>query len=249
MRILAACLTAALSATPVVRAAESDACPPTPVQKLTLPQMRTALDTNRDVIIVALGSSSTRGHLASDRAHSYPAVLQRRLTQLLPFAHVAVINRGIGGQDAGRELARIEADAIDLRPALVVWQVGANGALHHADPVLFRRLVMTGVRRMMAAGIDVVLMDNQRAPRILATGMDGAIEQDLREVARATGASLFSRERLMDAWDQAGFPYALFLSGDGLHHNDRGYRCVARALARAIAAGVSQLPRAQAAGR
>ncbi len=225
-------------------------CPSEPLMApLALPHLRAALAQSRQALVVALGSSSTEGVRASNPGRSYPAVLQAALALALPDRHVAVINRGIGGQDASRELARLDSDVIAIRPQIVIWQVGANAALHKLDPPTFHDLVVEGVTRLRAAGIDVVLMDNQRAPRILATGMDGAIEQDLREVARATGASLFSRDRLMEAWRQSGFPYALFLSNDGLHHNDRGYRCVARALARAIAAGVGALPGAQAAAR
>ena len=87
-----------------------------------------------EAVIVALGSSSTQGAMASDLAHSYPAVLQQALSAGLPEAHVAVINRGIGGQDAAEELARLDADVLAMRPQLVIWQVGANGALRNADP-------------------------------------------------------------------------------------------------------------------
>ena len=31
----------------------------------------------------------------------------------------------------------------------------------------------------------------------------------------------------MDAWQEEGFPDADFLADDGVHHNDRGYACLA----------------------
>ena len=49
--------------------------------------------------------------------------------------------------------------------------------------------------------------------------------------------SLFSRGALMDRWAAAGVPPDALLVGDGLHHNDRGYACVADALAEALLAG------------
>ena len=94
---------------------------------------------------MALGSSSTQGARASDLAHSYPAVLQHALSAGRPDAHIAVINRGIGGQDAAEELARLDADVLAVRPQLVIWQVGANGALRNADPAAFRAMVSSGV--------------------------------------------------------------------------------------------------------
>jgi lysophospholipase L1-like esterase len=217
------------------------ACPDVPVPPVSVPHLRAALDSDDDAVVVALGSSTTQSHLASDRAHSYPAVLQARLNEALSFAHVAVINRGIGGQDAAEEVARLETDALAVRPTLVIWQVGANGVLRHTDPDLFKHLVETGVRRLQRARVDVVLMDNQRAPAILGSPEHAKLEQALADVAVATGASLFSREHLMDDWQRAGYPYELFVGADNLHHNDRGYTCVARALAQAITEGLGGL--------
>lgn len=221
------------------RAPASAPCPPDPaLAPLALPHLRAALDQGRQGIIVALGSSSTEGLRASSLSRTYPAVLQRELSAALPGWHVAVVNRGIAGQDAPRELDRLEADVIALRPQLAIWQVGANAALRHDDPEAFRRLVRTGVERLSRAGIDVVLMDNQRAPRILATTEDMVLDRTLAAVARQSGANLFSRDRLMAGWESAGVAPAAFIADDGLHHNDRGYLCVARSLAREIVAAL-----------
>lgn len=189
-------------------------------------------------MVVALGSSSTQGAMASDRAHTYPAVLQAELSAALPGTHVAVLNRGIGGQDVTEELARLDADVIAARPSLVIWQVGANGALRRTDPALFKQQILDGVSRLQAAGADVVLMDNQRAPAILAAPGHDGITHVLTEIAAETGADLFSRNELMSKWEQGGHAPALFLAPDRLHHNDRGYRCVAQALAVALVEGL-----------
>src|SRR5271167_2543280 len=134
-------------------------CPTDPaMDPLHLPHLRAAIEGRTEGLIVALGSSSTEGVMASDRAHSYPAVLQSTLNKALPGAHFAVLNRGIGGQDAPEELARLDTDVIAVRPQLVIWQVGANGAMRHADPAVFHRTVEEGVNRLIAAGIDVILM-------------------------------------------------------------------------------------------
>ena len=222
------------------------ACPDVPVPPVSVPHLQGLLDSDQDAVVVALGSSTTQSHLASDRAHSYPAVLQMQLNEHLPFAHVAVLNRGVGGQDAAEEVARMEADTLAVRPVLVVWQVGANGVLHHTDPELFKHLVETGIRRLQRAKVDVVLMDNQRAPEILDAPDHARLEQVLADAAVETGASLFSRERLMDDWQRAGYPYEMFVGPDKLHHNDRGYTCVARALSQAIHRGARHPPAARA---
>ncbi len=215
------------------------ACPAEPaMEALHLPHLKAAIAARTEGLIVALGSSSTQGVMASDSAHTYPAVLQAAMEEALPKAHVAVINRGIGGQDAPEELARLETDVIAVRPQLVIWQVGANGAMRHADPVVFHKMVSEGVARLRAAGIDVILMDNQRSPRVLAATDHIVLEDSLRDVARETGVNLFSRSRLMDEWSDEGAKPGLFTASDGLHHNDLGYECVSQTLAREIVAAI-----------
>ncbi|MGA9869084.1 MAG: SGNH/GDSL hydrolase family protein [Acetobacteraceae bacterium] len=221
-------------------AARAAACPADPVMPaLSLPHLRAAVLAGSQGVIVALGSSSTVGVAASAPAHSYPAILQSDLSAALPDLHIAVLNRGISGQDAPRESERIDADAIAVRPQLIIWQVGTNAALRRMDVEGFRADVVAGVRRARAADIDVVLMDNQRAPRVLAVGTaDIAIDRALAQAAEETGVSLFSRDHLMAAWEEEGAPPADFTAPDKLHHNDRGYRCLARSLARAIVRAV-----------
>ena len=178
--------------------------------------------------------------MATDIAHSYPALLQRALNDGLPKADFAIVNRGIGGQDAPEELARLDADVLALRPQLVIWQVGANGAVRDEAPNLFRHLVEEGVGKLKAAGADVILMDNQRSPRILASPEHAVMDQAMRDIAGATGVNLFSRGTLMDHWATAGAPYDDFIAVDGFHMNNRGYACLAQAMAESITAALKQ---------
>jgi lysophospholipase L1-like esterase len=240
LRRWSALLGLALLALPLAPLRAAPVCPSAPAASpLTLPRLLGAVSHGIEGVIVALGSSSTQGAMASDLAHSYPAVLQQALSAGLPEAHVAVINRGIGGQDASEELSRLDADVLAIRPQLVIWQVGANGALRNADPAVFHATVAAGVRRMQAAGADVILMDNQQSPALLARAAEPVFDQTLAQVATETGASLFSRRALMQRWQHDGAPLAQFIATDGLHHNDRGYLCVAQSLAQAIVAALT----------
>jgi acyl-CoA thioesterase I len=230
---------------PLVRAASPDTCPADPpLPKLAMPHLRAALQADHEGLIVALGSSSTEGVAASGSARTYPAVLQAELLAALPQWHVAVLNRGIGGQDAPEELARMESDVIAVRPQLVIWQLGANAALRHADVEQFRKALKEGVLRLKRAGIDVILMDNQRTPRVLASTGDGAFDRTLARTAIEDGVNLFARGRLMDAWATQGASPVQFTAPDMLHQNDRGYLCLGRALAHDIARSLSPPPAA-----
>ena len=205
-----------------------------------LPHTRSAMATNQPLLVVAIGSSSTRGWMATNIAHSYPSLLQRALNDRLEKADFAIVNRGIGGQDAPEELARLDADVVVLRPQLVIWQVGANGAVHDEAPNLFRNLVEEGIGKLKSAGADVILMDNQRSPRIMAAPEHAVMEQTLRDIAHDAGVNLFSRGTLMDHWAAAGAPYEDFIAVDGFHMNNRGYACLAQAIAEVITTALKQ---------
>ena len=60
----------------------------------------------------------------------------------------------------------------------------------------------------------------------------------MREVAAANSVPIFSRAELMRSWEAAGVGPLHMLHADGLHHNDRGYACLAEALAESILRGL-----------
>lgn len=81
-------------------------------------------------------------------------------------------------------------------------------------------------------------MDSQRAPRIAARPNHRACDAITAELAAALpGVAPFSRGALMDAWARAGAPGGAVPTGDDRPHNDRGYACLAEALAAALPAG------------
>ncbi len=209
-------------------------CPATAAVPLPLPGTQAALASGRDLVILALGSSSTEGSGASGPDRTYPARLEATLRAALPGIAVRVVNRGRGGEDAAEMLARLDREVAAAHPVLVIWQAGANALLNGMPPGRFRALMEAGIARLRGAGVEVVLMDNQRAPRLLAAPSHAAFEALMPALAAATGAPLFSRAALMRGWEAAGAPAAGFIGEDGLHHNDRGYACLAAALAEAL---------------
>ena len=65
-------------------------------------------------------------------------------------------------------LARFDQSVIAESPDLVLWQVGTNALL--LDRPLFPagERIREGLNRLKEAGIDVVLIDPQFAPKVLA---------------------------------------------------------------------------------
>lgn len=236
---IAALLLGALAAPARAAPDEPAACPAVAVPALHAPHLAAAVAERREIRIVAFGSSSTAGAGASVPWRTYPYQLERALRRALPDRIVTVMNRGKGGEEVTDMIRRFETDVIAEAPDLVIWQLGANAALRNLDLATFRRLLTEGLTRLRAAGIDVVLMDNQRTPRILARPTNHSYDAVLAELAATTpGVTLFSRGGLMDDFAAAGVPFAALTASDGLHHNDRGYACVADALGRALVAGL-----------
>ncbi|MEI6161320.1 MAG: GDSL-type esterase/lipase family protein [Roseococcus sp.] len=192
------------------------------------------LDAGEPLTIVALGSSSTEGAGASSPRANYPARLEVLLRQALPGVELRVINAGRSGETSAEMLARLERDVLAHEPDLVIWQAGGNEVLLGRDTTAFLALMREGLRRLRAAGVEVVLMDNQRSPRIMSAPASRSFDAAMQSLAREERVPLFARSRLMQRWREAGLAPSEVLAPDGLHHNDRGYACLAEALAAAL---------------
>jgi acyl-CoA thioesterase I len=214
--------------------APSSWCPAAEAPSFALPATRAALREGRPLTVLAFGSSSTEGAGATAPGNTYPARLEDRLRAALPGVPLAVLNRGRGGEDVAEMLLRLDREVLAAAPTLVVWQAGANAVLKGMPPEAFRAAMAGGIARLQAAGTDLVLMDSQRAPRILASPNHPVFDALMRDLAADQQVPLFSRAALMRDWEALGAPPAEFLGEDGLHHNDRGYDCLAAALAESV---------------
>lgn len=199
---------------------------------------RTALliHSGKPLTIVAMGSSSTLGVGASAPAMNYPSLLQQELRDRFPGIEIRVINHGVGGQDVPEELTRLDRDVIVEHPDLVIWQVGTNAVLRRDDLSADEQLIRRGVSSMKERGIEVVLMDLQYAPRVLARPASAEMERLLAELAKRTQVGLFRRFEIMQEWDRTQqLAPATLIGPDGLHMTDASYGCLANRLAVALA--------------
>ena len=194
------------------------------------------LAAGRPVKIVALGSSSTYGAGASSRAASYPSRLADELSLRLPGHEITVVNRGVGGDEAADMLARLDRDVVAEKPDLVLWQVGTNSLLRDKAVLPHATLLYEGLKRLKAIGADVVLIDPQFAPKVLAKSNHEGMVSLISTAAKAEHVCLFNRFALMRQWHEGDhLPFELFLSSDGLHMNDWSYACLAKWLGAAVA--------------
>jgi len=223
--------TASLAADPPCKVAAEFA-------KLDRPLARTAarLLAHQPVKIVAIGSSSTAGAGASSPNASYPSRLETDLRARFPREHISVVNRGTNGETASDMVARFDTDVIAEKPDLVLWQVGSNSVLRDHPLLPAGALIREGVRRLKSANIDVVLINLQFAPKILAKDDAEGMVALIDATAKELNVAVFRRFSVMRRWhDENRLPFETFVTADGLHLNDWGYACWAKSLSVAIA--------------
>ena len=205
--------------------------------RLDYPLVRVSrhLESDRSIRIVAIGSSSTAGAGASSPDAAYPSRLEGELTQHFLWHDVTVLNRGVNGEEAGDMLARFDTSVIAEKPDLVIWQTGTNSVLRDRplDPKAV--LLHEGLARLKAIHADVILVDPQYAPKVIAKADAEGMVAQIAATAKEQSVDLFRRFALMKRWHQAEhMPFDAFVSPDGLHMNDWSYGCLAKWLGAAI---------------
>ena len=218
--------------------------PPKGVPKsFSLPHVTHKLASGEPVVIIAFGSSSTQGYGTSSPEFTYPNRLAAQLHRKYPGADITVVNRGRGGEDAPEMIKRLQTEVIDVKPDLVIWQVGTNAVLRNLDPDVTAQTVQDGVARIQATGADVVLVDLQYSPRVTehAEGSTRMVKL-LHRVAQLRHVGVFPRFEVMRQWHESqALPIDTFVIADGLHMNDWGYACFAQILGDDIIRSVGQI--------
>jgi lysophospholipase L1-like esterase len=200
---------------------------------------RTAVADERQLRIVAMGSSSTQGYGASNPQYSYPAQLKMKLEAAMPGIAVHVYNKGVGGQDAEEMVLRMKQDVKPERAHIVVWQVGTNSAIRRDPLPKFAEKLRTGIDIGQALGANFVMMNLQYVPAVVALPDEEEYARVMAEVAKQKGAGLFRRFEIMRSWYDDGMPYAQFVTNDGLHLNDFGQKCIGKLLSMSILEAVN----------
>jgi lysophospholipase L1-like esterase len=227
---------------PVAAQAAAPACEaPQELLRLAQPLAHVAhkLAGSEPITIVAIGSSSTQGAGASSPAKAYPSQLQVELQRHFPRNRIAVVNQGVGGEEVPDMLKRFDSAVVAAKPDLVLWQLGTNSVVRGHMTAGQGDLIRAGLKKIRSTGADVVLIDPQYAPKVIAKPEADSMVALISATAKAENADLFRRFDVMKRWyhvDHIGFD--AFVSPDGLHMNDWSYACMARTLGLAIAEAV-----------
>jgi lysophospholipase L1-like esterase len=202
----------------------------------SLPRTGRRLAAGQPLTIVAVGSSSTAGAGASSPAASYPSRLAVALRERFQGHAITVLNRGVNGEDIRDMLARFDRNVVAEEPDLVLWQLGTNSVLRDHPVAGVGGLLRQGLARLKAIGADVVLIDPQFAPRVLAKPETEDMVKLISAEAKKASVDVFPRFAVMREWRETdNIPFDAFISADGLHMNDWSYSCVAKLLGASIA--------------
>src|SRR3954454_13842 len=209
----------------------------------SLPHVAAKLADGKPVLIIAFGSSSTQGYGSTAPEFTYPNRLAAQLRRHYPGADITVLNRGKGGEDAPEMMKRLQTEVIDVKPDLVIWQVGTNAVLRNLDPAETAKIVEEGVGRIQAAGADLVLVDPQYSPPVNAKAENASrMVKLLGRIAELRHVGFFPRFEVMRDWHEGqSMPFESFVVADGLHMNDWGYACFAQLLGDDIIRSVGQI--------
>ncbi len=208
------------------------------VTRLAKPLSRVGnkLITGEPIVIVAIGSSSTWGAGATSQAGSYPAKLEAELKTHFPKQSITVINRGVGGEEVADMLKRFDTAIIDVKPDLVLWQLGTNSLIRDHKMNAHDSAIRAGIKKIRSVAADIVLIDPQFVPRVIAKPDAERMVELISTTAKQEDVDLFRRFEVMKRWTTVDrLPFETFVSPDGLHMNDWSYACMAKGLGVAIA--------------
>jgi lysophospholipase L1-like esterase len=199
---------------------------------------------DRALKLVALGSSSTAGE---GDIIPYTYRLQTALRNKFPLRMVDVLNRGIIGQEAPEEVARMEKDVLAERPSLVVWQVGTNAVWQSGrDTRVAAEAIAEGLELLLSFELDVVLMDLQYAPALLTDDkIDGTtyMMSAIANAAASRNVNVFGRFELMRKFieiEKVGFDRMISANDEKrLHQSDWSAQRIGYELSEAIAAAAA----------
>jgi hypothetical protein len=182
--------------------------------------------------VVAIGSSTTAGE---GNIIPYPGRLLQFLQSEYPAAIIAMVNKGIGSQEAPAERDRFGTDVIPAKPDLVIWQVGTNAIWQRRDqkppPPSFDQTtsaIREGLTMLKEkAEADIILMDLQYVPAVLTPAKKEkalAMVDAIGRLAHEAGVNVFRRFAFMKSLiDVEGIPLDRMVDpsdNDRLHGSD-----------------------------
>lgn len=205
-----------------------------------LPRVAEAIAARR-LYIAVIGSASSDLTGPKGTNIAYPAALEQALRGALHGVDVKVATHARSRATAAEMDQGLAGVLEQGRPALVIWQTGTADAIKGVDPDDFRTALDTGIDRMRAAQVDVMLVNMQFSPRIEAMLAVSAYADTMRLVAVQRQVDLFDRFDIMKRWNEDGvFDLGGATRSTGVAEQVHG--CLGRLLAAVITGAANMAP-------
>jgi lysophospholipase L1-like esterase len=188
---------------------------------------------------LAIGSSSTAGVGASSASSTYVARLETNLESALKGTDFEVVGHGLSGEVAQGAADRMKREVEEVKPDLVIWQVGTNDAMRHVAMDGFRNCVKKTLAWLKEQKIDVILINPQYGDTLIKDAYYEEVVTAIADIAQETQTLLVDRfDAMRKRQRERGAHFDL--SADDLHMNDEGYSNLAKHVAGTIIAGMPQ---------
>lgn len=203
----------------------------------TLPKVAAAVQADKRLNILVIGSGSSALAGSDGVAASYPARLEAALRERLPGVAITVRTE-LRPKKLASEVAEGFSTLLaklpqEQKPALVIWQTGTVDAMRAIDPDDFRTALEAGVTTLQKVGTDALVMNLQYNPRMETMLSVSPYNDTIRVVAQEFEIPMFDRFAIMRHWNEAG-DFDLFGPVHGLGMAKRVHDCIGRALATMI---------------
>jgi acyl-CoA thioesterase I len=200
---------------------------------MELPRLGHALRARHSAKVLAIGSSSTAGVGASSPSHTYVARLEADLESTLKGTDFEVIGHGLSGEVAQGAADRMKREVEQVKPDLVIWQVGTNDALRHVAMNSFKDCLKKTLAWLKEQQIDVILINPQYGESLVKDAYYEEVVAAVAAIAREEQVLVVDRFDALRKLRRQRRDQ-VYLSADNLHMNDEGYRWLAEQLAATI---------------
>lgn len=191
--------------------------------------------------ILVVGGASVLGPGTSGPAAAWPARLEALIRARFPNLKLEVTTRGARGLTTADTAAIIASELARAPPHLVLWQAGTVEAVRGLDVEEMVEALNSGLTRVISAGADAVLMDQQFSRFLRANANVEAYRDALRLAAAAHGVPVLRRWDLMWHWadaDQIDIERAA--RADRTAMTDKLNDCLAQAMQALLRDGVAE---------
>jgi len=202
-------------------------------QPMELARLTQSLSQTHTARILAIGSSSTAGVGASSPSRSYVARLESDLEADLKGTDFEVIGHGLSGELAQGAADRMKREVEEVKPDLVIWQVGTNDATRHVAMDQFKNCLRKTLAWLREQKIDVILINPQYGEALVKDAYYEQVVLVIADIAKETQVLLVDRFDAMRELQRARGSH-VDLSTDNLHMNDEGFRRLAEQVAATI---------------